>query len=189
MAAAQQTCVLERDGQRQNAVDARQYSSVPVLSGKARTPARAESHHPAHAERGIEPAAFARVRNRLGSRPNSSTRMGAGCSPGRQWRFSTSTSSRTRWATRPSPSMHLRGTISSWWMKVTAELPAAKKARGCVFAMRYARRASLSSIRQHSARRLKGTRTLTDTVRQEHSVRLFIPLLLRRRFWQGLSDT
>ena len=54
---------------------------------------------------------------------------------------------------RPSPSMRLRGTISFWWMKVIAERPAGRRARGCAFGTRYARRAFPLSILLLSVRR------------------------------------
>ena len=49
LVAAQQARLLERHRQRQDAADARQHPAVSVLPGQARTAARAEPHHPAHA--------------------------------------------------------------------------------------------------------------------------------------------
>ena len=62
----------------------------PALPGEARPAARAEPHHPAHAQRGAFASSTCESSRWRASTRSCSTRTGAGCSPGRRSRFSKS---------------------------------------------------------------------------------------------------
>ncbi len=98
------------------------------------------------------------------------------------------TSYARRWARRPSPSTRSRATTWCWWTRATAAPAAGEEGAWMRFRNALCEKGFSFEYSATFGQAVKGNAEPHRPLRQEHPVRLLVPLLLRRRLRQGLPD-